>query len=124
MSLGKGSGLSFPNEKIGNDLPLTGGKRQHMQPYDPDEQLHILAVFAELLALPTADGGRKRAAGTKVNWQVDRGHWEAFWRHLRRYENGETYDAESQAHALIHAGWRLLACAAQDMHRGEPGWLP
>ena len=91
--------------------------------YDASEQDDILREFVTLLSLPTADGGRKRAAGTKVNWKVDPDHLAAAYRHIQRYENGDIYDAESGAHALLHAGWRLIAKADQDMHRGEEGWL-
>ena len=89
----------------------------------PDREAeHILSVFAELLALPTADGQRKRAKG-KVFWQVDPGHEEALDRHLLRWATGERKDPDSGAHPLVHVAWRALALVAQEEHRGEPGWL-
>jgi len=91
--------------------------------YDPREQDEIIEAFSELLRLPTADGGRKRAAGTKVPWRIDPGHKDAFWRHLKRQVDGDTIDADSGAPAWGHIAWRACALALQDRHRGEPGWL-
>ena len=79
--------------------------------YDPLEQEEIIVTFAEMLRAPTADGGRKREAGTKVPWTVDSEHREKMYKHLRRWESGETVDAESGAHPLVHTAWRALAIA-------------
>ena len=88
---------------------------QVTQPYDPSEQEQILRVFAKLLALPTQDGGRKRAARTKAHWTVDTTHEAAMFRHLARWKSGDLVDEESGAHALVHVGWRALALAVQEM---------
>lgn len=78
------------------------------------EQREILAIFTEMLRWPTADGGKKRAAGTKPNWKLDDSHEDAAWRHLHRKLDGDIYDEDSGAHAYIHAAWRLLAVAYQE----------
>jgi hypothetical protein len=78
-----------------------------------DEQEFILDVFADLLAGPTRDGGRKRAAGTKVIWTEDPDHEDAMYRHLARYERGELDDTDSGCHPLVHVAWRALALAWQ-----------
>ena len=87
------------------------------QPYDPAEQEAILRVFTKLLAKPTEDGGRKRAARTKVHWSVDPGHEAAFYRHLERAQAGELRDADSNASPWVHVAWRALAIAAQQEMR-------
>jgi hypothetical protein len=81
--------------------------------YDPEEQLFILDVFAEMLSKPTRDGGRKRAAGTKIPLTEDPDHEDAMYRHLGRYERGEWVDEDSGAHPLVHVAWRALALAYQ-----------
>ncbi len=81
--------------------------------YDPAEQDELIEVFSALLRLPTEDGGRKRAAGTKVPWRVDPGHEEAFYRHLARAESGEERDPDSGASPWVHIAWRALALAVQ-----------
>ena len=86
--------------------------------YDPNEQTEILDLFRDMLASVTADGGRKRAAGTKPHWTVDEGHEAAFWRHIDRWMNEEFVDKDSGAHPLIHVAWRALAIAYQEMKRG------
>ena len=78
------------------------------------EQREILALFTEMLRLPTADGGKKRAAGTKPHWKSDDSHEDAAWRHARRKLDGDVYDEDSGAHAYIHAAWRFLAVAYQE----------
>lgn len=79
------------------------------------EQCEILGTFLELLAIPTGDGGNKRAAGTKPFWKVDPGHPAASGRHRAKHAGGERYDTESGAHHLIHSAWRDLATAYQEM---------
>lgn len=82
--------------------------------YDPTEQEDIIAVFSEMLRVVTADGGRKRAAGSKVHWTVDPGHKPALFRHLQRWEKHELVDADSGTHPLVHAAFRALALAYQE----------
>jgi hypothetical protein len=79
-----------------------------------DEQREILAIFTEMLRGPTADGGNKRARGTKAHWKDDPTHEEAAWRHANRKLDGDVYDEDSGYHAYIHAAWRLLAVAYQE----------
>lgn len=84
--------------------------------YDPAEQGYLLEAFLDLLRGPTQDGGRKRELGTKVPWTEDPGHEEAMYRHLRRFEAGETEDEDSGADPLTHIAWRALALAHQRKH--------
>lgn len=86
------------------------------------EQHEILGAFADLLAVPTGDGGNKRAAGMKPFWKVDPGHPAASGRHRAKHANGERYDATSGAHHLVHSAWRDLATAYQEMV--EDGLIP
>jgi hypothetical protein len=81
-----------------------------------NEQDEILREFLTLLMGPTKDGARKRAAGRKPHWKVDHSHIEAMYRHLRRWETGETEDPDSGCHPLVHAAWRCLAVAWQETH--------
>jgi hypothetical protein len=87
--------------------------------YDPSEMAEVNRLFAELLALPTHDGGAKRAAGTKVNWRFDRTHEAALFSHLNAWKHGILHDKDSGAHPLVHLAWRALALAVQDMDREE-----
>ena len=73
----------------------------------------MIEAFAAMLRLPTADGGRKRMAAQKQPWTVDSDHRDAMYRHLKRWETGETYDEDSGGNALIHVAWRALALAWQ-----------
>lgn len=86
------------------------------------EQNEILGTFMDLLAGPTGDGGGKRAAGLKPLWKDDDSHLAAADRHRAYYEDGERYDKDSGCHALVHAAWRCLAVAYQDMM--EDGLIP
>lgn len=90
--------------------------------YDPGEQDEIIDEFAQMLRAVTADGGRKRAAGVKPSWKVDPSHEAAIFSHLNRWKHGERVDPDSGAHPLVHLAFRALAIAAQETHRGEPGW--
>jgi hypothetical protein len=85
-----------------------------MPDYDPAEQEQILRIFADMLAVPTRDGGRKREAGTKIPWTIDPEHEDALFRHLTRWVGGEKKDPDSGAHPLIHVAWRALALAWQE----------
>lgn len=78
------------------------------------EPTEILVTFTGMLAAATGDGAKKRQAGEKVSWKVDDGHWPAAVRHIIRWEGGEKVDADSLAHPLVHAAWRLLAVAHQE----------
>jgi hypothetical protein len=83
--------------------------------YDPAEQDDVLARFTEELQKATKDGGRKRAANSKPEWWRDPDHFDAAERHLERWLfDGETVDADSGAHPLVHAAWRLLAIACRE----------
>jgi hypothetical protein len=83
--------------------------------YRNKEQHEIEGAFSDLLRSATADGGRKRAAGLKVNWKIDPSHPAAIDRHLDRWKAGERYDHDSGTHALVHVAWRCLAQAYQEM---------
>ena len=78
-----------------------------------DEQNEVLGIFTAMLALPTGDGGDKRARGEKPSWKVDPSHLGAAYRHLD--PSRERYDADSGTHKYVHAAWRLLAVAYQEM---------
>ena len=84
------------------------------------EQNEVLGTFLSLLEAATGDGGTKRAAGLKPSWKVDKSHKAAAWRHLDPHR--ERYDEDSGAHKNVHAAWRLLAGAWQDMR--DDGRLP
>ena len=84
------------------------------------EQCEVLGTFNEMLSAATGDGGAKRAAGTKPSWKVDTSHKAAAWRHLDPAR--ERYDEDSGAHKNVHAAWRLLAVAWQEMR--DDGLLP
>ena len=84
------------------------------------EQCEVLGTFNELLSAATGDGGAKRAAGTKPSWKADTSHKDAALRHLDPAR--ERYDEDSGAHKLVHAAWRLLAVAWQEMR--DDGLLP
>lgn len=93
--------------------------------YDDSEQEDILAIFNEMLAAATADGGRKREAGTKPHWVTDPGHKAALWRHFKRWTEGEIADPDSGAHPLVHVAWRALAISYQEgLHEQEEGCEP
>jgi hypothetical protein len=78
------------------------------------EQREILAIFTEMLRGPTADGGVKRAAGTKAHWKEDPTHEDAAFRHMDRKLAGDIYDEDSGYHAYVHTAWRFLAVAYQE----------
>ena len=82
-----------------------------------EEQQEVLDIFYEMLAAATADGGRKRASGTKPLWKVDDSHEAALFSHLNKWKHGELADADSGAHPLVHLAWRALAIAWQETHR-------
>lgn len=82
------------------------------RPLRTDEQNEVLGIFMDLLAGPTGDGAAKRARGEKPSWKIDPSHPAKALKHLG-YE--ERYDAESGCHKNVHAAWRLLAEAYQDM---------
>jgi hypothetical protein len=83
--------------------------------YDPSEQDEVLETFTELLRAVTQDGGRKRAKGDKVSWKVDPGHEAGLFSHLAKWKAGKLIDEDSGTHPLVHAAWRCLAIAYQDM---------
>jgi hypothetical protein len=70
--------------------------------------------------MATADGGKKREAGTKPPWQIDPGHQSAMYRHLGRWWlDPEGVDSDSGAHHLVAVAWRALALAWQQTHPEE-----
>lgn len=71
-----------------------------------------------LLAWPTSEGAKKRTGTERPVWQVDPDHLNAAKRHLQRYLDGETADETSGCHPLVHAAWRLLAVACNEVYRG------
>ena len=87
--------------------------------YDPQEQNEIAAEFASLLRSATKDGAVKRARGDKVSWKIDETHEAHMYSHLQKYEAGVMVDPDSGAHPLVHAAWRALAIAWQDLHRDD-----
>jgi len=82
------------------------------------EQTEIIGAFAHLLRGPTADGGekRERKENPKPLWKVDPDHKDAMYRHLKRWEAGESVDPDSGSHPLVHVAWRALAIAWQETH--------
>ena len=70
-----------------------------------------------MLAVPTGDGGKKRAAGEKPSWKVDQSHKAALFSHLYKWERGDKVDEDSGAHPLVHLAWRALAIAWQETNR-------
>jgi len=81
-----------------------------------NEQAAVLAVFTEMLRAVTADGGRKRATGTKPPWWRDLSHEPALFSHLSKWKRGDRIDPDSGAHPLVHLAWRALAIAYQEAH--------
>lgn len=79
------------------------------------EQAEVLGQFHEMLRVVTADGGRKRAAGTKVSWKIDTGHTAAIFSHLAKWLRGDKKDEDSGISPLVHLAWRALSLAAQEM---------
>lgn len=84
------------------------------------EQNEVLGTFLALLEGPTGDGGAKRGRGEKPSWKVDTSHLAAAYRHLD--PSRERYDEDSGTHKFVHAAWRLLAVAYQEMRKD--GLLP
>jgi hypothetical protein len=85
------------------------------------EQQEVLQAFADMLAATSKDGGRKRAAGLKPSWKVDKSHEAAIFSHLNKWKHGETVDPESGQHPLVHMAWRALAIAWQETHTFAQG---
>lgn len=77
----------------------------------------ILGVFNDMLAAVVADGQRKRTTGIKPHWTVDPEHEAGLWSHINRWKHGELSDPDSGTHPLVHAAFRCLAIAHQEMHR-------
>ena len=81
----------------------------------PTEEEMIARIFAALLALPTADGKRKRERGEKPPWWIDGAHQAAIFSHLSKWKHGQLADPESRVHPLVHLAWRALALGWQEM---------
>lgn len=84
--------------------------------YDPQEQDVVLRTFAALLAEVTKDGGKKRARGEKPPWWQDDSHEAAIFSHFTKWKMGLKTDPDSGTHPMVHAGWRCLAIAAQELY--------
>ena len=87
-------------------------------PVPTREQQELLGAFMEMLSSTSKDGGRKRAAGLKPSWKIDRSHEAAIFSHLNKWKHGEKVDPESGVHPLVHMAWRALAIAWQES-RGQ-----
>lgn len=85
------------------------------------EQAEVLGYFTEMLVKPTRDGGRKRETAGKPCWKVDKSHEAAIFSHITKWKRGERHDADSGAHPLVHAAWRCLAIAWQEMEEERVG---
>jgi hypothetical protein len=83
----------------------------------PSEVDTIAQSFDRLLRQASGDGAKKRAAGTKPIWLEDDTHMGAYYRHIRRWEEGERADPDSGADPRIHAAWRLLAAVDYERHQ-------
>lgn len=79
------------------------------------EQEDLLRRFMEELKKPTGDGAQKRARKAKPPWYVDQSHEGAVFSHITKWKRGEMVDPDSGAHPLVHAAWRLLAIACQEV---------
>ena len=98
------------------DYDDRGRQISYRDVYDPVEQDEVIAIFSDMLRAPTGDGGRKRAYGEKVSWKYDTDHIRGLYSHLGKWANGERSDRDSGAHPLVHAAWRCLAIAWQEMN--------
>jgi hypothetical protein len=87
-----------------------------LPPNTTDEVADIIMYFATMLLKPTGDGSKKLQRGEKPSWKVDRSHEAAIFSHLMKWKKGEKVDPDSGAHPLVHAAWRCLAIAWQEMN--------
>jgi hypothetical protein len=90
--------------------------RRHPETSEVDD---ISQSFDALLRQASGDGAKKRAAGTKPIWTEDDTHMGAYYRHIRRWEEGERVDPDSGADPRIHAAWRLLAAVDYERHQAS-----
>jgi hypothetical protein len=81
------------------------------------EQAEVLGHFMLMLQSATGDGGKKRAAGLKPSWKVDKSHEAAMFSHINKWKHGEKTDKDSSVHPLIHLAWRALAIAWQESNQ-------
>lgn len=84
--------------------------------YDASEQDILIAIFTNMLRTVTIDGGKKRAAKTKLPWWQDDTHPAAMVSHILKWMRDELRDPDSGAHPLVHLAWRALAQAYQETH--------
>lgn len=78
------------------------------------EREDVLRRFLEELRKVTGDGSKKRQAGLKPAWYIDKSHEGAIFSHLTKWKRGEMIDQESGAHTLVHLAWRALAIACSE----------
>ena len=81
-----------------------------------NEQAEVIGGFIDGLLGATADGGRKRATGSKPSWKVDQSHEAAIFSHLRKWKAGEKIDPDTGRHTMWNAAWRCAAIAWQEEH--------
>lgn len=79
------------------------------------ERDDVLLRFYNELCKATGDGSRKRQAGEKPPWYQDASHEAAIFSHITKWKRGELTDADSGAHPLVHAAWRMLAIACREI---------
>lgn len=80
-----------------------------------EEREDILDRFHEELAKVTGDGSKKRQANLKPPWHIDPSHEAAIFSHITKWKKGHVIDEHSGAHPLVHAAWRCLAIACQEI---------
>jgi hypothetical protein len=105
-----------PRVATGNVEEVKTIYENRTEPLRTPEQHEVLSIFYDMLAGPTGDGGKKRAAGEKPSWKVDTSHEAAMWSHISKWKHGEKVDADSGAHPLVHLAWRALAIAWQETY--------
>jgi hypothetical protein len=99
-------------------------EREKSGSYWAEERRDLLNRFSEELSKASGDGSRKRQRGEKPPWYEDDSHEGAIFSHLTKWKRGELRDPDSGTHPLVHAAWRCLAIACQELGNvpvpGEP----
>jgi hypothetical protein len=106
--------------QVNNMLVGDGPEMLNVNGIPTHEQTVVLREFVRMLSKASGDGGFKRAAGLKPPWYEDTSHEAAMFSHLNKWKHGETLDADSGAHPLVHLAWRALAIAYQESVGGKP----